>query len=89
MNVISRREEILLSTVGIDCDQSLSVMPSCIMQGSYAVAMKLVGNAVPMLLGWAILAGLFEAAYSVPAPKPAFLAYRPPWDGEHPQVIAA
>ena len=70
-------------------DQTVSAEPPCILQGSHAVAMKMVGNAVPMLFGWAILGAVFEAAYEVPAPKPAFLAKRPPWDGEHPLIIAA
>ena len=72
-----------------DSDQSLSAVPPCIMQGSHAVAMKMVGNAVPMLFGWAILGAVFEAAYGAPAPKPAFLAERPPWDGEHLLITAA
>ena len=43
--------------------------------------MKAVGNAVPMLFGWAVLGSVFEAAYGTPAPKPACLAERPPWEG--------
>ena len=43
--------------------------------------MKAVGNAVPMLFGWAVLGSVFEAAYGTPAPKPACLDGRPPWEG--------
>lgn len=53
------------------------------MQGTYAIALKAVGNAVPLLLGWAILGAVFEAAYGTPAPKPDFIVKRPPWEGAH------
>ena len=43
--------------------------------------MKAVGNAVPMLFGWAVLGSVFEAAYGTAAPKPACLDGRPPWEG--------
>ena len=62
---------------GTPSDETVSV------QGPYAAQLKLVGNAVPLLLGWAILGAVFEAAYGIPAPKPAFLADRPAWNGEH------
>ena len=55
-----------------------------LLQGAYASQLKLVGNAVPLLLGWAILGAVYEAAYGTPAPKPAFLADRPAWNGEKP-----
>ena len=58
-------------------------MRQCVVQGPYAAQLKLVGNAVPLLLGWAILGAVFEAAYGAPAPKPAFLAERPAWNGKH------
>ena len=52
-------------------------------QGPYAAQLRLVGNAMPLLLGWAILGGVYEAAYGTPAPKPAFLAERPAQNGRH------
>jgi len=35
-----------------------------------------------MMFAWAILGAVFEAAYGVEAPKPAFLAGRPVLDGK-------
>ena len=52
------------------------------LQGRYHMVMKAVGNAVPMLFGWAVLGSVFEAAYGTPAPRPACLNGRPPWEGE-------
>ena len=56
------------------------------LQGPYTSQLKLVGNAVPMLFGWAILGAVFEAAYGIKAPKPAFLAGRPVSDGEEESI---
>lgn len=52
------------------------------LQGAYVHQLRLIGNAVPLFFGWAILGAVFEAAYGDPAPKPAFLADRPAWNGK-------
>lgn len=35
-----------------------------------------VGNAVPLLLGWAVFGAVYEAAYGVEAPIPDFVRRR-------------
>lgn len=43
-------------------------------QGCAATQMQQVGNAVPFLMGWAIMSSVYKAAYGVEPPKPSFLA---------------
>ena len=58
------------------------LIKACEVQGPYAAQLKMVGNAVPPLFAWAIHGAVLEAATGHPAPKPAFLAGRPAYNGE-------
>ncbi len=52
-------------------------MVCCVrLQGHVSKQMQQVGNAVPMLLAWAIFGAVFEAAYGVSAPLPDFVKQR-------------
>ena len=45
-------------------------------QGLVHKHMLQVGNAVPLLLGWAVFGAVYEAAYGVEAPIPDFVRRR-------------